>query len=194
MQILITVNVISGIIAGIISGGMVYWYSREVNKKRDINEFAHQTLDHLDRAMSELIQGSEGKSVYNLKKIVNKSIRSHFDGKIVDGTKECLELHEGIAKGNTILSCIENIIDNAQESVEGVIDEASQGELFHKRGPLSNAIVALHNSRVEFNSARKKWERNFTNTVFIVISVLALLLIYFEFIFNIIKLVVNIVF
>ena len=56
---MITVNIISGIVAGINSGGMVYWYNREVNKKNGINEFAHQTLDHIDRVMSEIIKGSE---------------------------------------------------------------------------------------------------------------------------------------
>lgn len=143
-------QLLSGVIAGLISSFLFYFFTYKREKVRKIIEYAKKTADHTYLIAEEARDCSNGEPVENLKQLLRKTIHRPFAGDIVDQTKESKHLQDAIAQCNRSIYEIDKIVEKADQ------DEDFRNKLHIESNKMSDTLLNIWNAIANYDTAKDK--------------------------------------
>jgi len=144
----ITLNLILGLISGLVSASLIYFYSYQREKARRIIDYAKKTEDRAQFIREEIKHYSESASIMRLKKLIEHNPHRQFAGGIVDKTPESNSLQDAIANCNRVISEIDNLCDEHEEYEP---KNTFENKLMHKGYAINDALIDLANAIADYD-------------------------------------------
>ena len=177
--LIVSLNILLGIIAGFFSGSLIYLYSYHREKARRIIEYAKSTEERAHLIREEIRCCSNGKSVLKITKLINQRIYRQFAGDIIDKKSESVTLQEAIARCNLVISEIDRI---CEEQNDFILNDVAESELMQKDHELNEALIKITNAIAEYDVQEDRnvarWHNRITLLLIITGSIIVLIFLF----------------